>query len=373
MSLAGEISALIDRRAIHNFETGIVGGVVIVVLLGIINLYGAATFSRQADSLLFFNRQIVWFLVSLVFLVLVLCINYHTLIYYAFSLHLFSLFLLCLVIFVGKISSGAQRWLEFGPLSFQPSEFTKITLLLALSKAMSKSLGGQESRPPLVKPLLVFAPTIALVLIQPDLGTSVVLLLLFSSVLFFANIPLRRLLLLPVFLILFSPVLWVELKDYQKDRVLAFVNPNQNPLSAGYHINQSKIAIGSGGLWGRGFGGGTQGRLRFLPEQHTDFAFSSWSEQFGFVGATLLVAIYFFIISRCLRVAYRAKDGGGFCLAMGISALIFWQAVINVGMALGLLPVVGITLPFFSYGGSSLLTCAIAVGLVCNISLKRFL
>jgi len=236
---------------------------------------------------------------------------------------------------------------------------------------LSGGLRDRGARPSLVGPFAILLPTVSLVLLQPDLGTAIILVLLFLSVLFFANVPLRRLLRMPVLLLLLSPLFWFGLKDYQRGRIIAFINPDQDTLSSGYHINQSKIAIGSGRLFGRGLGGGTQGRLRFLPEQHTDFAFSSWSEQFGFVGSLFLVLIYFFIISRCLRVAFRAKDREGFCLVVGVCGLFFWQSVINMGMTLGVLPVVGITLPFFSYGGSSLVTCVVAMGLVINVSLRR--
>ena len=371
--MAGELSVLFDRRIVRNFEFGILAGVILVAALGLLNLYGATRLEYHGDPLPYFSRQLVWLIISLFFMALVSFINYHTLVYYAFYAHLFSVLFLCLVFFIGKISSGAQRWFELGPLSFQPSEFAKVTLLLALAKMLSGGLGSGESRPSLVKPLLVFMPTVALVAIQPDLGTSIVLLLLFFTVLFFVNIPLGRLLRLPLVFILLSPLVWFYLKDYQKDRILAFVSPDQSVHSVGYHANQSKIAIGSGRFWGKGVGGGTQGRLRFLPEQHTDFAFSSWSEQFGFFGSVFLVALYFFIISRCLNVALRAKDREGFSLVVGTGALIFWQAVINVGMTMGVLPVVGITLPFFSYGGSSLLACMVSVGLVLNVSLRRFI
>lgn len=368
----GDLMFFVDRMVIKHFEFGILGGVILVVALGLINLYGASLFPRPEGLASPFFRQFIWFLISAFFVLLVLAINYHTLVYYAHYFHLFSLSLLCLVIFIGKISSGAQRWIEFGPLSFQPSELAKVTLLLSVAKTFSGGLGERESRHSILKPLFILIPTVTLVLIQPDLGTSIVLLLLFFSVLFFVNVPLRRLMLLPIALILLSPLLWFGLKDYQKDRILTFINPGKDSLSTGYHVNQSKIAIGSGRVWGKGFGGGTQGRMRFLPEQHTDFAFSSWSEQFGFFGSVFLVGLYFFIISRCLRLAFRAKDSEGFCLAMGVCALIFWQTIINTGMTLGVLPVVGTALPFFSYGGSSLLACMISMGLVLNVSIKRF-
>jgi rod shape determining protein RodA len=362
----------LDRRLVKNFEFGILGGVVLITVLGLVNLYGSTVPTYTGGVFSFFGKQLIWLLISILSMVLVVCINYHTLVYYAHYIHLFSLSLLCLVVFMGGVSSGAQRWIELGPLSLQPSELAKITLLLSLTKTFSGCFGEGDPGRSMLKSIFVFVPTVALVFIQPDLGTSIVLLFLFFSVLFFANVPLRRLMWLPATLILVAPLLWFGLKDYQKERVLTFINPDRGLLSTGYHINQSKIAIGSGRFWGKGFGGGTQGRLRFLPEQHTDFAFSSWSEQSGFLGAVFLVVIYFFVISGCLKVAFRAKDREGFCLVMGVCALIFLQTIINVGMTVGVLPVVGITLPFFSYGGSSLLTCMVLVGLVFNVSLKRF-
>jgi rod shape determining protein RodA len=370
--VANKLKIFFDRGLVYSFEFRILAAVVFVGLLGLLNLWGATTWEYHGDQLSCFCRQLAWFLISLSFMALVSFVNYHTLVYYSFYFHAFSLLFLCLVFFVGKISSGSQRWIEFGPLSFQPSEFAKVTLILILAKILSGGLSDREPRHCVVKPLLAFVPTAALVAIQPDLGTSVTLTLVFFSVLLFTNIPFRRLLRLPLVLILLSPLVWFGLRGYQKDRVIAFMFPNRNKQSIGYQTNQSKIAVGSGRFLGKGLGGGTQGRLRFLPEQHTDFAFSSWSEQFGFFGSVVLTMLYYFIISGFLGVAFRAKDREGFFLIIGICALIFWQVLINTSMTLGMLPVVGITLPFFSYGGSSLLACMVSVGMVINVSMRRF-
>jgi rod shape determining protein RodA len=212
-----------------------------------------------------------------------------------------------------------------------------------------------------------------LILREPDLGTALLLVVVSFSVILFVKVYWKSLLILTVSALAVAPFIWFNLKEYQQLRILTFVRPDMDPLGSGYHINQSKIAIGSGLLWGKGFLKGTQTRLHFLPEQHTDFAFSVLAEEWGFVGVVILLLLYLFLILWGLNIAKDSKDRFGSVMAVGMIAVVFWQVVINVGMVTGLLPVVGIPLLLFSYGGSSLISTMAAMGLLMNISMRRFM
>jgi rod shape determining protein RodA len=223
------------------------------------------------------------------------------------------------------------------------------------------------------QPFLLIVIPFVLILKEPDLGTALLLVVVCFSVILFVKMHWRSLVILVVSALSVAPFIWFELKEYQQLRILSFLRPDMDPLGSGYHINQSKIAIGSGLFWGKGFLKGTQTRLHFLPEQHTDFAFSVLGEEWGFVGSVLLLLLYLFLILWGLNIAKNSKDKFGSILAICIVASIFWQVVVNVGMVAGLLPVVGIPLVLFSYGGSSLISTMAALGLLMNISMRRFM
>jgi rod shape determining protein RodA len=275
--------------------------------------------------------------------------------------------------FIGTSAGGAQRWLSIGPVAVQPSELAKIPILVAIGCYLHRMVGERPlSIGSLVIPALLVGGPILLILRQPDLGTAISICGLAGIVLVVAGIPTRLVIGLALALAVTGPYLWTHLKPYQQERVLTFLDPQRDPLGSGYHIIQSKIAIGSGMVMGKGYLHGTQNQLNFLPEQHTDFIFSVFAEEWGFVGAVVVIALYVALLLRCFVVAVRAKDAFGLLLACGLTAMIFFQALINMAMAMGALPVVGITLPFFSYGGSSLLASMIAIGLLMNVSMRRF-
>ncbi|HIJ20808.1 MAG TPA: rod shape-determining protein RodA, partial [Deltaproteobacteria bacterium] len=285
-----------------------------------------------------------------------------------------SVILLVIVLVVGKVSSGSQRWLVLGPISFQPSELMKIAMVMVLAKFFSEQGGSSEYRlRDLWQPFLLILFPFAFILKEPDLGTALFLALLSASMVLIAKVHWKSLLIFFAACASFAPFVWIGLKDYQRARIMTFINPDMDPLGAGYHINQSKIAIGSGFLWGKGFLQGTQTRLHFLPEQHTDFAFSVLAEEWGLIGSVAVLFLYLFLILWGLNIARSSKDRFGSMMAIGIVGIVFWQVVINVGMVTGLLPVVGIPLLLFSYGGSSLITSMAALGLLMNISIRRFM
>jgi rod shape determining protein RodA len=249
-----------------------------------------------------------------------------------------------------------------------------VTLLLVLARYFHRHAppDGYRLRE-LVLPAIFVALPAALVLAEPNLGTTVILGLIFLTLTFAAGIRIRSLLLVAACGGGGLPFLWQHMKPYQKQRVLSFLDPDQDPLGAGYHMIQSKITVGSGMFWGKGFLQGTQNRLDFLPEKHTDFIFAVVAEEWGFVGAAILLALYSALLAKLLAIAWQARDRFGFCLAIGAVGVVFWQLLINLGMNLGVLPVVGVPLPLLSYGGSSLLTVMMCLGLALNVSTRRSL
>jgi len=319
-------------------------------------------------------KQIYWLLIGLLVAVGVAFVEYRFYLDFAYLVHVSCLFLLLVVMGYGIITSGAQRWIRIGSISFQPSEFIKISLIMALAKYFQRppDREGYALRD-LSIPFLLMAPPVLLILKQPDLGTAIILVLVFFSVLLFVKIRWSSFLILVLSGGSILPLLWRFLKEYQKKRVVTFLNPDLDPLGAGYHIIQSKIAVGSGGIVGKGFMKGTQCKLGFLPEQQTDFIFSALAEEWGFLGSILVVGLYFALILWGLRIAVQAKDRYGAILSFGVVAMLFWHSFINIAMVLGMLPVVGIPLPLFSYGGSFIISTFMGVGLLLNVSMRRYL
>lgn len=282
------------------------------------------------------------------------------------GLYVFGVFLLVLVIFFGDIGKGAQRWLDLGIFRFQPSEIMK----LAVPMAVAWYFSHHELPPKMTRLLVAFVIVgipVFLIAKQPDLGTALLVATAGCSIMFVAGIRLKILAGLGVLAACCAPLLWYFMHDYQKRRVLTFIDPEQDPLGAGYHIIQSKIAIGSGGLYGKGWLNGTQSNLEFLPERSTDFIFAVYCEEFGLMGVLFLVCVYLLIIFRGLYIAYNAQEIFGKLLASGIVLTFFVYIVVNMGMVSGQLPVVGVPLPLISLGGTSMVTLMIGFGMLMSI------
>jgi len=278
------------------------------------------------------------------------------------------------VMFGGKMVSRFQCWLPLGPFSFQTAKLANIAIILVMARYFHRRLPGLPLRlKELLVPMGLVLLPVLLIVKQPDLGSGLLVLLVALSMILFVGVNWRTLGGSILSLVLLSPVIWHFLKDYQRQRVLTFLNPEHDPLGAGYHIIQSKIAVGSGQFWGKGFLHGTQSQLQFLPEQHTDFVFSVFAEEWGFIGSVSLLLLFTGLTLWGLQIARDCKENFGHLLAFGVTSLIFWQVFINLGMVTGLLPVVGIPLPFFSYGGSSLIATLLGVGFLLNIRMRRFL
>jgi rod shape determining protein RodA len=283
--------------------------------------------------------------------------------------------LLVLVHLKGRYVMGARRWLTFGPVNLQPSELAKIAVALVLASTFATDAEKRRDGYGLLEMVLPLGITLipaALILKQPDLGTALIVLAVGFTQLLFARVRWKALAILLVVGVVGGAFAYRHLKDYQRNRIVSFLNPEAHAKGAGYHAAQSMIAVGSGQGAGKGWGQGTQTYLSFLPEQHTDFIFSVWAEEHGFSGCMLLLALYFALLASAVDVAGAARDRFGHFLAVGVAAMIFWHVFINVGMVIGLLPVVGVTLPLMSYGGSSVLSVYLGIGLLANVGMRRF-
>lgn len=364
---------MIDRRLIQNFDWYLLLLTFAIAAVGLLTLYSATSSGGKAHPAIVM-RQMYWLGLGLVVMVLAFSVDYRWLERFAYPTYLAGLLPLLAVLVMGRSVSGSKRWLDLGFIVFQPSEIMKLLIMVALARYFSQEGKGTGYR---LRDLLIPAGIIlvpaALVLLEPDLGTAGLFILIGASVVLFVGVKLSSLLLVGGFGLGFLPVLWTIMKPYQRQRILTLFDPDRDPLGAGYHIIQSKIAVGSGQIWGKGFLQGTQGQLRFIPEHHTDFVFSVLAEEWGFVGCLLLLGLFLCLLLRALQIARRSRDRFGTLLCVQIAAVIFWQLAINTAMVLGMAPVVGITLPLVSYGGSSLLVTLGCVGILLNVYMRKFI
>lgn len=362
-----------DRRLLLNFDWLLLFLALGICVIGVLNIYSAGYTLTDLSLKSLYMKQLKWLGVGFLFMALAFSIDYRSITRYSYVIYLLSVSCLILVLVIGYASRGSQRWLAFGGFAFQPSELMKITIVLAMANYFEnhKSEEGYLLRDLYVPALMVLLPFV-LVLKQPDLGTGVVFMIIFLAIVFIAGVRWKSIAIAGGSGLLLIPLGWHFLKDYQKDRIMTFIDPEQDPLGTGYHIIQSIIAIGSGGLGGKGFLKGTQTQLKFLPEQHTDFVFSVFAEEWGFIGAIFLMFLFLALILWGLQIAYQAKDLTGKLISVGVTMIVSAQVIINIGMVIGILPVVGIPLPFMSYGGSALVVFMAGIGLLLNVRMRRF-
>jgi rod shape determining protein RodA len=345
---------------------------VLVVLLlagiGFLMLYSAA--EGRLDP--WAGRQMVRFAIGCAAMLAIALVDVRLLLRFAYPIYFVVLLLLLAVDIAGFVGMGARRWIDLGPISLQPSELMKIALLLALARYFHyRDEGDVNKFLPLLPPLLMIGAPVALVLEQPDLGTAVMISASGAAVLMLAGLALWKFVLAGLAGAALVPVAWSMLHDYQRRRVLTFLDPDQDPLGAGYHITQSKIALGSGGLFGRGFLNGTQSQLDFLPEKQTDFIFTMMAEEFGMMGCLFVLGLFALAIALCFATGLRSQNHFGRLLATGMGCTLFFYVFINVGMVMGLLPVVGVPLPLISYGGTAMLTVQLGLGMVLSVAVYR--
>ena len=336
---------------------------ILLFSLGFITLYSTAP--DLASS------QLIFFVISLFVYMAFSVIDYRLWAYASNTLYFIVLILLLATYLLGQQQFGSVRWLEFGQFSIQPSEFAKVVVVIVVSKYLSTFKSKEVTYKDIIKVIGLFAPVFILVFLQPDLGTAVVLLLTFVVMLWFGNVNKWYFLASAACVGIFSTPAWNLLKGYQKERILVFLNPALDILGAGYNVIQSTIAVGSGMLWGRGFGRGTQSHLQFLPVYWTDFVFAAFAEEWGFIGVVTMLVLFFALLMVFVRVLINTKSLFGVLVVSGALTIICVQLVINVGMNLGLMPVTGIPLPFVSYGGSSLLTTFALLGLIHSVWIHK--
>jgi rod shape determining protein RodA len=357
------------RQKLAEIDWGLVALITLIACAGFAMLYSAAGGSLSPWA----GRQMIRFCVGFFILVAVACVDLRVWMGLAYPAYVFSLLLLVAVEVAGRVGLGAQRWIELGPLQLQPSELMKIALVLALARYLHGLEPGEVSRPlKLLAPLALIAVPVLLVLMQPNLGTATLLALCGGLLLFLAGLSWYWIAPTIAAVAVAVPMAWeFALHDYQKQRVMTFLNPDSDALGAGWNITQAKIALGSGGIVGKGFLLGTQSRLNFLPEKETDFIFTMVGEEFGFLGSIALLVLFALVLAYGIGIAMRSRSQFGRLLAMGITVNFFLYIMINALMVMGLIPVVGIPMPLLSYGGTAMMTVMFGFGLLMSVHVHR--
>jgi rod shape determining protein RodA len=359
------------RRTFVHFPWPVAG---LVMAIGAIGIWNLASASRTAPTPVW-AAQAAWMGLGLVTAVAVTLIDYRAYRRASWVFYVLVVGLLLAVFGMGRTVMGARRWIGVGGMNLQPSELAKIAVIMALASWFHWD--AERRKEPLgllglAAPLGITLLPAALILKQPDLGTALVVVAIGCTMLLFGRVRWRSLAILAGVALLGAALAYPHLKPYQRKRVETFLNPEGDALGAGYHAMQSKIAVGSGQALGKGWGQGTQSYLSFLPEQHTDFIFSVWAEEHGFLGCLALLVLFFSLVAVAVDIAGNARERYGHFLAIGVAAMLFWQTVINIGMVTGILPVVGVTLPLMSYGGSSVMAIFLGIGLLLNVGMRRF-
>lgn len=348
---------------------------VLIAAMGIFSIY-SGTYQKEAN---FWQLQLTWAILGIVSFLAISNFNYRRLWDGAYLLYVAALVLLLLVFALGSARLGAQRWLRIAFFNIQPSELSKLIVVIFLARYFSgKSVDDVSLSSAkfgifrgIILPFIFVAIVMLIIIEQPDLGSAMMVFFIFIAMLYLTKVKIRYIVAFLVPAVLSLPIFWHFLRGYQKDRLMVFLNPNIDPLGAGYTLIQSKIAIGSGGFFGKGWLGGTQSQLHFLPESHTDFIFATFAEEWGFLGTAILIILYYLLIREGFSIAQRTQDHFGSLLGFGISLMLSIQIFVNVSMTMGLMPVVGLPLPLMSYGGSSILVTFIALGVLANINKRR--
>lgn len=361
-----------DMKLVKKIDFGLIILVLLLCAFGLVAI-SSATLNHRLGSAAFIKSQLRSILVGIAAMAVTITINYKTLKRLATPIYVVCNLLLIWVLVAGTGAEdwGANRWIRIGGHGFQPADFVKIGLIICLAKIADDHRDFLDSPGVLIKIGLFMALPMGLIMMQPDLGTTVIILAFTVGILFMAGLQYRYLFGAMGMGLISLPVLWHFLEDYQKTRILIFLNPEMDPMGDGYQIIQSKRAVGAGMMRGQGLYKGTQSQYGFLPERHTDFIFSVIAEELGFVGAAVLMLLFFVLLMKCIKIAMNAKDDFGMYLVIGVVFMLAFHIIINVGMTIGLFPVTGKPLPFISHGGTFMLTNFIAIGLVLNVNMRR--
>ncbi|HEX6212513.1 MAG TPA: rod shape-determining protein RodA [Methylomirabilota bacterium] len=361
--------SVFERRLYFHLDWLLLATILTISAMGLVMIYSS---THVTNPRLYLSQTYALGL-GLIALLVALSVDYRTLADKSHWIYGGIVLLLLYVLFFGAVRGGARRWIALGPFNLQPSEFSKMVLALVLAKFYGENRRHTPSRADLLVGAGFLALPLLLIARQPDLGTAVTLVPVYLFIVYAAGLPVRLLGIIALAFVLAAPVIWhVALQDYQKQRVITFIDPSKDTQGAGYQQIQARITVGSGGLWGKGFQKGTQGQLRFLPVAHNDFIFSAWAEEQGFKGVIVALALYLLVIVRSLEAARLAKDRLGSFLVLGVLASFAFQVIYNISMSAGLAPVKGLTLPLMSYGGSSLIATLAGFGLILNVRMRRF-
>ncbi len=373
MALAIQVE---ERTLLKRIDWNFVLVILALNLVGLINLYSATHGPHSADVEPLFINQIVWLGAGWSCFFIATLIDYSIINRIAYFFYFLNLGAIVYVTFFGKVALGAQRWIDFGFFRYQPSETMKLCLIMVMAKILAtRSIHGPGmGLKELFWPLIMMGVPFVFVVEQPDLGTALMLTAIGGTMIFFCKIRKRILATLAIAAIIAAPLAWkYVLHDYQRARVENFISPNNDPRGSGYNSIQSKIAVGSGKLLGKGFRKGTQSQLEFLPERHTDFIYSVLSEEHGFVGSVTTLALFCVLFLIGIRIATTSRDKFGALITVGVLSYVFWHMFVNMGMVIGLLPIVGVPLPLLSYGGSSMLTTMSALGIISSVAYRRYI
>ena len=361
------------REELKRYDYSFFGICSAIFIIGILNLYSATHSQGIGPEEGLYKTQIIWFILSWAIGAVVSFIQPKNFYRLAYPAYLISVVLLMMVLVVGHSALGGQRWIGFGPIKFQPSEITKIAMVLVLSRWYSKSSPEQEIgfRELIIPFMMTFIPAM-MIIIQPDLGTGMLVMLIFLMITFYRKLKWKTITILAIFAMIGATVVYnFGLREYQKKRITTFIDPEFDAKGSGYNAIQSKIAIGSGQFFGKGFRRSSQGALNYLPENHTDFIFAIFNEEHGFVGSVFLIALYLALFYRLLWLASNVNKMFDSVVVVGVLGIFFWHTMVNMSMVSGLMPIVGVPLPLMSYGGSNLLTFGICCGIVTSISNAR--
>lgn len=362
---------LVDRKLLKNIDLGIVLSTVLLILYGITAI-ASATHITKGGSMSLMKVQIIAFILGIIGVIIILMIDYNTFGDSYTILYVVNILLLVSVLLLGSKIKGSKSWIDFGPLNFQPSEVVKLGFILTYAKYLEKKKDKLNRIIDILPAVMHMGVVIGLILLQPDFGTALVFIFISVFMLFAAGLNYKMIAGAFVTFLVSIPAMWFFLfKQYQKDRIRVFLNPELDPMGAGYHVLQSQTAIGSGQFAGKGLFQGTQNNLGFIPERHTDFIYSVIGEELGLIGAIAVIFLFMWLLLRCIHIAKVSKDDYGMLICVGVTAMYLFHVLENIGMTIGLMPVTGIPLPFISYGGSSLLTNMAAVGLVLNVGMRR--
>lgn len=372
----------LEKRLLSNINWYIPFTVFLLIMIGLVAISSAVEINKpDSYGMVFIKTQLISAFLGIIVIIFIQFFDYRIFEDYAQIIYLGMIGILGVILIVGQTVSGGKRWLNLGPVNFQPSELAKLMMILVFAAIIDEKKSELKYLVGFVKPFIYMIIPFAMILLQNDLGTSLVVFAIFIGMLFtgggnvkfmlffFGGGLLIIILMIASHLLLDTPLLL--LKEYQLNRLIVFINPGVDPYGIGYNLIQSKIALGSGQLFGKGLFSGTQNQLEFLPEKHNDFIFSVIGEEFGFIGIIIILSIYLLLLWQILNVALKARDNYGQLVATGIGIMFFFHVLENTGMTMGLMPITGLTLPFISYGGSSMLTSMIAIGILLNVNIRR--